>query len=79
MQVADFISVVVGTACDLSRIKTGLVRLSRARRRRRTGRGLGRPGPDAATRYVMSVLSPDTVDNRLRSTDPPRFSTSAAH
>ena len=61
MQVADFISVVVGTARDLSRIKSGLVRLNDPSADQDEASAV--PAPDTATRYVMSVLSPDTVDH----------------
>ncbi len=62
MQVADFISVVVGTARDLSRIKNGLVRLTDTSTDDSAKASVA-PAPDTATRYVMSVLSPDTVDH----------------
>jgi EAL domain-containing protein (putative c-di-GMP-specific phosphodiesterase class I) len=48
----DFVSVAVGTACDLHQVCTDLFDLSRS---------LDSSG-DAAGRYVMGVLRPETVD-----------------
>jgi EAL domain-containing protein (putative c-di-GMP-specific phosphodiesterase class I) len=56
---ADFIGVVVGSACDLSRVGRVLGLNDAA------DSAFASPAPlptEAATRYVMSVLSPDTVD-----------------
>jgi EAL domain-containing protein (putative c-di-GMP-specific phosphodiesterase class I) len=61
-QLADFISVVVGSACDLARVKNQLLRLSE-QTLAGAAKGDGhRITADAATRYVMNILSPDTVD-----------------
>jgi EAL domain-containing protein (putative c-di-GMP-specific phosphodiesterase class I) len=62
-QLADFISVVVGSARDLSRVKSGLMHLDDPDGDRPEAATPDSPASDAATRYVMSVLSPDAVDH----------------
>lgn len=60
-ELADFVSVVIGSACDLSRVKAQLVRLGQPTDGDRSGGAAARTSADATRRYVMSVLSPDTV------------------
>ncbi|HET9187004.1 MAG TPA: GAF domain-containing protein, partial [Acidothermaceae bacterium] len=59
-ELADFVSVVIGSACDLSRVKAQLVKLGQPTAGDRSG-APARTSADATRRYVMSVLSPDTV------------------
>ncbi|HTW20515.1 MAG TPA: EAL domain-containing protein [Mycobacteriales bacterium] len=71
-QLADFISVVVGSACDLSRVKSQLLRMSQGTLDAAHLGGLGAASAQAATRYMVSVLNPDTLDqvdsgDRIRS------------
>jgi EAL domain-containing protein (putative c-di-GMP-specific phosphodiesterase class I) len=54
-RLAEFVSVVIGSACDLDRVHKHLVEVA-------TSTAIDAPtSDDAASRYVMSVLSPDTV------------------
>jgi EAL domain-containing protein (putative c-di-GMP-specific phosphodiesterase class I) len=69
MRLADFVSVVIGSACDLSRVNASLGAAIES------GRAASEPAAlatastsDAALRYMMSVLSPDTV-SRIDSED----------
>lgn len=60
-ELADFVSVVIGSAVDLSRVNAQLIEPGEP-----TDAALGastglRRSADVARRYVMSVLSPDTV------------------
>lgn len=61
-QLADFVSVTIGSACDLARVSEQLLELSPPTDGppRTLPAAHGRSA-DAASRYVMSVLSPDTV------------------
>lgn len=61
-KLANFISVVVGSARDLSRVKSDLVQMNDTSPQDAPATESA-PETDAATRYVMSVLSPDTVDH----------------
>ena len=60
-QLADFVSVAVGSAWDLSHVSTRLLELGRAADGSETGSGPSGSSADTASRFVMSVLSPDTV------------------
>ncbi|HTW19259.1 MAG TPA: EAL domain-containing protein [Mycobacteriales bacterium] len=62
-QVADFVAVVVSSARDLSRIKSHLMQPGDTPDAPPDAADTAVVGQDAATRYVMSVLSPDTVEN----------------
>jgi EAL domain-containing protein (putative c-di-GMP-specific phosphodiesterase class I) len=70
MRLADFVSVVIGSACDLSRVNAslgGALDASRAAVSQAPATD-ATSTTDAALRYMMSVLSPDTV-SRIDSTD----------
>ena len=59
-RVAEFVSVVIGSACDLDRVHKHLLEVAPSTEPSSTA--IGAPtSDDAASRYVMSVLSPDTV------------------
>ena len=63
-QLADFVSVAIGSACDLSRVSTQLLELSQPSDTSSANASAG-----SASRYIASVLSPDTVtriDSRQR-------------
>ncbi|HEX3824851.1 MAG TPA: EAL domain-containing protein [Mycobacteriales bacterium] len=64
-ELADFVSVVVGSACDLGRVKAQLLGMSepgRSAAPAETFAALPTPrSTDATNRYVMSVLDPDSV------------------
>jgi EAL domain-containing protein (putative c-di-GMP-specific phosphodiesterase class I) len=61
-QLADFVSVVIGSAVDLSRVNAQLLEPSeRADASPDASFRADRRSADVARRYVMSVLSPDTV------------------
>jgi EAL domain-containing protein (putative c-di-GMP-specific phosphodiesterase class I) len=63
-QLADFVSVAIGSACDLSRVSTQLLELSQPSDASSANASAG-----SASRYIASVLSPDTVtriDSRQR-------------
>ena len=63
-QLADFVSVAIGSACDLSRVSTQLLELSQPSATSSANASAG-----SASRYIASVLSPDTVtriDSRQR-------------
>jgi len=63
-RLADFVSVAIGSACDLSRVSTQLLELSQPSDTSSANASAG-----SASRYVASVLSPDTVtriDSRQR-------------
>jgi EAL domain-containing protein (putative c-di-GMP-specific phosphodiesterase class I) len=60
-KLADFISVVIGSACDLSRVKAQLLELCEPSDDPTGLTPDDRRAADAASRYVMSVLSPDMV------------------
>jgi EAL domain-containing protein (putative c-di-GMP-specific phosphodiesterase class I) len=55
-QLADFVSVAIGSACDLSRVSTQLLELSQPSDTSSANASAG-----SASRYIASVLSPDTV------------------
>ena len=60
-ELADFISVVIGSARDLSRVKTRLLQLRQSAEQATTRAATSPSSADATSRYVMGVLSPDTV------------------
>ena len=61
-QLADFVSVVIGSACDLSRINAQLLEpADPTDASPGAATGTVRRSTDVVCRYVMSVLSPDTV------------------
>ncbi len=63
-QLADFVSVAIGSACDLSRVSTQLLELNQPSDMSSANASAG-----SASRYIASVLSPDTVtriDSRQR-------------
>ena len=59
-RVAEFVSVVIGSACDLERVHKHLLEVAPSREASSTATDAP-TSEDAASRYVMSVLSPDTV------------------
>jgi EAL domain-containing protein (putative c-di-GMP-specific phosphodiesterase class I) len=59
-RLAEFVSVVIGSACDLDRVHKHLVEVAPSTEASSTAIA-GPTSEDAASRYVMSVLSPDTV------------------
>jgi len=61
-EVADFVSVVIGSAGDLARVMTQFVDTARSTSPQ-LGRSAGKSGStDATSRYVMGVLDPAMVD-----------------
>jgi EAL domain-containing protein (putative c-di-GMP-specific phosphodiesterase class I)/putative methionine-R-sulfoxide reductase with GAF domain len=60
-RLADFVSVAVGSACDLHRASNQLVQLGKRQGTSLTPTDSSDPADEEAGRYVMSVLSPDTV------------------
>jgi EAL domain-containing protein (putative c-di-GMP-specific phosphodiesterase class I) len=61
-QLADFVSVVIGSACDLSRVNAQLLEPGEPTDASPgASTGAVRRSADVARRYVMSVLSPNTV------------------
>ncbi len=59
-RLADFVSVVIGSAHDLSRVQAQLFEMGHPTEFSTEGR-VERDSAETASRYVMSVLSPDTV------------------
>lgn len=59
-RLAEFVSVVIGSACDLDRVHKHLLEVAPSRVPSSTATDAP-TSDDAASRYVMSVLSPDTV------------------
>jgi EAL domain-containing protein (putative c-di-GMP-specific phosphodiesterase class I) len=59
-RLAEFVSVVIGSACDLERVHKHLVEITQPMVPSSTAT-YGGSADDAASRYVLSVLSPDTV------------------
>jgi EAL domain-containing protein (putative c-di-GMP-specific phosphodiesterase class I) len=60
-RLAHFVSVAVGSAWDLSRASTQLLEFGQDLDRPATARATSSPPAEGASRFVMSVLSPDTV------------------
>lgn len=60
-RLADFVSVAVGSACDLHRASNQLVQLGKRPDTWLAATDSSDPAVEEAGRYVMSVLSPDTV------------------
>ena len=60
-RLAEFVSVVIGSACDLDRVHKHLLEVAPSRKSSSTAVVDAHASDDAASRYVMSVLSPDTV------------------
>ena len=60
-RLADFVSVAVGSACDLHRASSQLVQLGNQQGSHWRPTDGSHPSDDEAGRYVMSVLSPETV------------------
>jgi EAL domain-containing protein (putative c-di-GMP-specific phosphodiesterase class I) len=60
-RLADFVSVVIGSACDLSRVSSQLLELCQPTEASAETAGSVNTSADTASRYVMGVLSPDTV------------------
>jgi EAL domain-containing protein (putative c-di-GMP-specific phosphodiesterase class I) len=60
-KLADFISVVIGSACDLARVKAQLLELCEPTELSPITSDAERRVAAATSRYVMSVLSPDSV------------------
>jgi EAL domain-containing protein (putative c-di-GMP-specific phosphodiesterase class I) len=59
-RLAEFVSVVIGSACDLDRVHKHLLEVAPSTEPSSTAVD-PHASDDAASRYVMSVLSPDTV------------------
>ena len=60
-RLADFVSVAIGSACDLSRVSSQLLGLSQPTEASAEAAESVNTSADTASRYVMGVLSPDTV------------------
>jgi len=60
-RLADFVSVAVGSACDLYRASNQLLDFSRPGGAADASAGASDPAVDTTGRYMMSVLDPDTV------------------
>jgi EAL domain-containing protein (putative c-di-GMP-specific phosphodiesterase class I) len=60
-RLADFVSVAIGSACDLSQVSSQLLELSQPADASAEAAGSVNTSADTASRYVMGVLSPDTV------------------
>jgi EAL domain-containing protein (putative c-di-GMP-specific phosphodiesterase class I) len=60
-RLADFVSVAIGSACDLSRVSSHLLEFSQPTEASAETAGSVNTSADTASRYVMGVLSPDTV------------------
>ena len=60
-RLADFVSVAIGSACDLSRVSTQLLELGQPTDASSEETDSAKTSADTASRYVMNVLSPDTV------------------
>ncbi|MGQ0433189.1 MAG: sensor domain-containing phosphodiesterase [Microthrixaceae bacterium] len=60
-RLADFVSVAVGSACDLHRASNQLLELGQPDDAADDSTGSADPAVDATGRYMMNVLNPDTV------------------
>jgi EAL domain-containing protein (putative c-di-GMP-specific phosphodiesterase class I) len=60
-RLADFVSVAIGSACDVSRVSSQLLELSQPTNRSAEATAASNASADTASRYMMNVLSPDAV------------------
>ena len=61
-RLADFVSVAIGSAWDLSRVSSQLLDVNHPARTTPSTTASVTTSSDTASRYVMNILSPDTVD-----------------